>query len=96
MTIMRTLARAGSHTVVQDINGSVFLDGKQYDSAMDAAWHAPDEVRKEMIRQVYNTQCGYVDGPTALENWKKISEIDGDGFKELTDSPQLLEGGSNE
>lgn len=93
---MRTIAKAGKFEIWQDMSGSILMNGKQFDDSMSAAWSATDPERKQLIEQVYAANGAYLDGPAAFEHWKKVSEIDENGFKESTTESVTVEGGSDE
>lgn len=91
---MRTIAFIEGFEIKQDINGSVTLNGRQYDSPMDAARSVRDnpELCAELIKQVLACNDRHVDGPQAFEDARKITHVDVNGLKELTGLEQVLEG----
>lgn len=96
---MRTIASKDGFEIKQDINGSISLNGRQFESAMDAARSVRDnpELCAALIKQVLDANSAHVDGPLAYEEWRKAKAvIVEDGLKELTGAPLFVEGDSDE
>jgi hypothetical protein len=94
---MRTLASFDGYEIKQDINGSITLNGRQFDSAMDAARSVRDnpELCAALIKQVLSVNDSHVDGLTAFDESRKIKHIDVNGLQELTGEPQVIGGDSD-
>lgn len=96
---MRTIASIEGFEIKQDMAGSITLNGRQYDSAMDAARSVRDnpELCAALIKQVLACNDAHIDGPQAYEDWRKAKAVSvEDGLKELTDVQAFVEGDTNE
>ena len=73
---LRTIAKANEYEIYQDLNGQVFLNGRQFDSAIDAARSVRDypEICAELIKQVLEVQDSYIDGLDTFEELKRNLE----------------------
>lgn len=52
--MMRTIAKVEGFEITQDMQGSIFLNGRQFESAMDAARSVRDhlDICGELVKQV--------------------------------------------
>lgn len=70
---MRIIATFDGYEIKQDLQGSITLNGRCFDSAVDAARSVRDnpELCTALMKQVLAANDTHVDGPLAVESWNK-------------------------